>query len=438
MMSLSNVDVSYGGQLSTSSIRGSLWLLWLCLFASLVTPSLSIDVSCCPGGTKWQYSFNCTNGTEIRIQEECPGSFYLMDPELSEHDNYTVIYENDTAWLLMELTHEKVPIDRFCTAKSVRSNSEIALVCFDEMDGITSKTWKATLICIVSIISAIFLIATLAIYVILPELRELQDKAMMASVTTLAVSYTVLSIQHLWPNETDDIVICIALGFILYFAFMSAFFWLNIVAFNVWRCVWFKNFRVKDQSLFYAYCVWGWGGPICFLIAALTTHLTPGDHLQPGFGDLSCWFSGTTQTWVYFYGPIAILLILNMTYLGMTSWRLWHQYRDYTGSKLRVLRFKCLLYIKLVLVMGITWIFELLSFAIGARMDEFWIPTDLLNGLQGFIIFLLLVATRKRVRKLLAKKRPCGIAFPKSWAAYEDEECEEAVLPEELELSQQG
>lgn len=28
------------------------------------------------------------------------------------------------------------------------------------------------------------------------------------------------------------------LGFILYFAFMSAFFWLNIVAFNVWRTVW--------------------------------------------------------------------------------------------------------------------------------------------------------------------------------------------------------
>lgn len=27
-------------------------------------------------------------------------------------------------------------------------------------------------------------------------------------------------------------------GFILYFAFMSAFFWLNIVAFNVWRAVW--------------------------------------------------------------------------------------------------------------------------------------------------------------------------------------------------------
>lgn len=130
---------------------------------------------------------------------------------------------------------------RFCIAKSSRNKNEIALTCFDEdlfEDVGTSRTWKYTLICIVSIISAIFLIATLAIYVMLPELRELQDKAMMAAVMTLTVSYTVLSIQHLKPNLHEDYVICVSLGFILYFAFMSAFFWMNIVAFNVWRCVW--------------------------------------------------------------------------------------------------------------------------------------------------------------------------------------------------------
>lgn len=73
--------------------------------------------------------------------------------------------------------------------------------------------WKNTLICIVSIISAIFLIATLAVYVILPELRELQDKAMMAVVTTLAVSYTVLSIQHVRPMIIEDnYTICVFFG----------------------------------------------------------------------------------------------------------------------------------------------------------------------------------------------------------------------------------
>jgi len=96
----------------------------------------------------------------------------------------------------------------------MQNGGEIALVCFDHelIDDGMSKMWKNMLICIVSIISAIFLIATLAVYVILPELRELQDKAMMATVTTLAVSYTVLSIQHLRPNMDDDYIICVSLG----------------------------------------------------------------------------------------------------------------------------------------------------------------------------------------------------------------------------------
>ncbi|XP_070167649.1 G-protein coupled receptor Mth2 [Polyergus mexicanus] len=428
-------DASYNRQLGASSIRGFLWLPWLWLLASTISPSLSIDVSCCPEGTVWHYSTNCSDGTKIRLQ--CPNNTFLIDPEQNERDNFTIIYENDTAWLLPDVNHERIPADSFCIAKSARSGGEIALACFDE-DLLIDMwiIWKSTLICIATIISAIFLIATLAVYVILPELRELQDKAMMAVVTTLAVSYTVLSIQHVRPMIIeDDYTVCVSFGFILYFSFMSAFFWLNIVAFNVWRTVWFRNFRIKDQSLYYAYCIWGWGGPAFLLITTLTMHYRQGHHLKPGFGDYNCWFGGTEQTWAYFYGLIAILLMLNIIYLGLTSWCLWHQYRDYTGSNLRVLRFKCLLYFKLVLITGITWIFELLSFAIDTNI-EFWILTDLLNGLQGFIIFLLLVVMRKRVRKLLAKKRPCGIDFPKSWAAYENEECEE-ILPEEVELSQQ-
>ncbi|XP_032664451.1 G-protein coupled receptor Mth2-like [Odontomachus brunneus] len=431
------LNASYSRQSSASSTRGFLWLLWLGLFASLVSPSLSLeDIACCAEGTTWERSFNCTNDTRIRLN--CPYGIFMVDPEANEHDNFTIIYENDTAWLYMYSENLKVASSRFCTLTLERNNrnSNVALACF-ENELIEDFSWKSLLICIVSIISAVFLIATLAVYVILPELRELQDKAMMAAVTTLAVSYIILSVQHLRLNVDGDYNICASLGFILYFAFMSAFFWLNIVAFNIWRAVWFKNFRVKEQSLFYAYCIWGWGGPTCCLLTALTLHLIEGPHLKPGFGEFSCWFGGNIQTWAYFYGPIATLLTLNIIYLGLTSWRLWHQYRDYTGSKLRVLRFKCLLYIKLVLIMGITWIFEVISFAVDTKIEEFWIPTDLLNGLQGVLIFLLLVATRKRVRKLLAKKRPCGIGFPKSWAAYEDEECE-AVLPEELELSQQG
>lgn len=425
--------VSYGRYLGTSLTRVPFWLLWICLLTWTTSSHAAVDIQCCTDGSAWLHSMNCSDGTEIKLT--CPYGSYLVDPEAHENDNFTIVREGDEAWLqFKDSDYERVSANSFCVARN--GSSQIAIVCFDDEILVHPSIWKETLFCILSIVSAIFLIITLAVYVLLPELREIQDKAMMAAVTSLAVSYIVLSILHLRIQAEGDYTICVSLGFMLYFGFISVFFWLNIVAFNVWRTVWFKNFPIRDKPLFLIYCIFGWGGPICFLITALVGHHVHGNHLKPGFGEQSCWFSGPLEMWAYFYGPIAVLLTLNVIYLGLTSWRLWHQYREYSGSKLRVLRFKCLLYVKLILVMGVTWIFEVLSFADGSR-NNFWMPTDILNALQGLVIFLLLVATRKRVRKLLAKKRPCGIGFPKSWVAYEDEECE-VVLPEELELSQQG
>lgn len=433
------LNVSYNGHSGKLPLKGFLWIGLLYWTISL---SYADDVNCCSTGTILLPSMNCSDGLKIHLV--CSSGSYLIDPDVAATDNFTVIQEYGKSWLqFTETEYEKIPANRFCVAE--RNNSRIALICFEPEYYSSPAIWKDTLFCILGIISAIFLIATLAAYVLLPELREVQDQVMMAVVTSLAVSYIVLSIQKLRPQEDDDYTICISLGFMLYFGFMSVFFWLNIVSFNIWRTVWFDRFVMREKALFLIYCGIGWGGPICFLIVALVTHHVDGNHLKPGFGEQTCWFSGPKQMWVYFYGPIAILLTLNIIYLGLTGWRLWHQYHDNNklrGNKLRALRFKCLLYVKLIFVMGITWIFEVLSFADLSRND-FWILTDILNALQGFIIFFLLVVRRKRVRKLLAMKRPCGISFPKSWAAVDDEECEEELseeceeeLPEEVELSQ--
>lgn len=49
--------------------------------------------------------------------------------------------------------------------------------------------------------------------------------------------------------------------------------------------------------------------------------------------------------------------------------------------------------IKLVIVMGITWIADVLSFAHGVWFGEthyIWIFTDLINALQGVFIFIVI------------------------------------------------
>lgn len=92
------------------------------------------------------------------------------------------------------------------------TGSQVALLCFVDEYSAYNGTWKNILFCALSIISAIFLITTLAIYILLPELRELQDKAMMAVVTSLAVSYIILSIQILRPSNEEDYHTCVFLG----------------------------------------------------------------------------------------------------------------------------------------------------------------------------------------------------------------------------------
>lgn len=67
-----------------------------------------------------------------------------------------------------------------------------------------------------------------------------------------------------------------------------------------------------------------------------------------------------------------ILLSINLIYLGLTSWKLWLEYRELDCCKINVLRFKCLMYVKLAVMMGFTWIFEVMSFASGETNDLYW------------------------------------------------------------------
>lgn len=60
--------------------------------------------------------------------------------------------------------------------------------------------------------------------------------------------------------------------------------------------------------------------------------------------------------------------------------------------------------------------------------------TDVLNTLQGILIFLILVVFRKRVVRGLASRSFCGVRLPGRWRSAADDECGE--IEEELNLSE--
>ena len=60
---------------------------------------------------------------------------------------------------------------------------------------------------------------------------------------------------------------------------------------------------------------------------------------------------------------------------------------------------------KLLVVMGISWIFEVVSYLIGGR-QEIWYLTDLVNALQGLFIFIV-IGCQPQAWTAAKNKYPC-------------------------------
>lgn len=87
-------------------------------------------------------------------------------------------------------------------------------------------------------------------------------------------------------------------------------------------------------------------------------------------------------------------------------------------------RRRCILYLKLFLLGGFTWIFEVLSYMFNDHAPSAWVwmVVDSFNCLHGVLIFFVLIIWRQRIRKELAGKRILGIYCPTKWADVEDDE----------------
>ncbi|KAK6638269.1 hypothetical protein RUM44_008698 [Polyplax serrata] len=140
------------------------------------------------------------------------------------------------------------------------------------------------------------------------------------------------------------------------------------------------------------YQVYAWGVPTIIAMTAIVfDHLPPGTFpsvLKPKFAIRNCWFYGDLEIFTYFFGPVGILLILNLVLFALTARELtcglWRSEVVKSTTERATLGKVCL---KLVVVMGITWIADVTSWAVGGQSA--WYVTDIINALQGVFIFIV-------------------------------------------------
>ncbi|KAG0718726.1 G-protein coupled receptor Mth2 [Chionoecetes opilio] len=208
---------------------------------------------------------------------------------------------------------------------------------------------------------------------------------------------------------------CIGIGVCMYVFFMATFFWLNVLCFELW----WKCARQESSSgrRWMWYQVYAWVCPLMFggvsLIMEFTSSISS-CYIKPNFGTYSCFFSYSVTynngaKWAYFFGPVAVLLLADLVFFLLTVRSLLVTVQQsHKGTVQRQARQRLRLCFKLFLVMGISWLAEIISFELGP--STVWYISDVFNCFQGFIIFLIFILKPKILQAVRA--RLCGCCGP--------------------------
>ncbi|XP_034951629.1 probable G-protein coupled receptor Mth-like 11 [Chelonus insularis] len=298
--------------------------------------------------------------------------------------------------------------------------------------------------------SCMFLLLTFLVYLCLPLLQNLHGKTLMCHVASLFVAYACLATIALTPppdaynEDKQPRTLCKFLGYTTLLAFLASFSWLNIMCFDIWwtfggygGAAHIGGKKNAQKKRFIIYSLYAWGFSLFITSLAITADHTDTvkQHLRPNIAVDSCWFA---QTWnnqgemVYFIGPVSIQLATNVVFFILT---LRHCSRvkadiskvmisttEYKKRRFQADRSKLILNIKLFIVMGISWIFEIISYfmnhyAVDLRWrTQFFYISDSFNCLQGLLIFILFVLKIKVYYALMHRlgrrkaNRPTSVA----------------------------
>ncbi|CAH0585535.1 unnamed protein product [Chrysodeixis includens] len=314
--------------------------------------------------------------------------------------------------------------DKYCIDTFVNEKNETqlnALICFVTKPD--NNNYALSSSCM--LISCFFILLTVAVYAFLPELRNLHGMVLMAYLLSFFVGFLFFAtMQILILRKEISQEECTVLTFIIYFSLLSAFFWLNVMCYDIWwtfsgkRATSGRHGSVMKRFCCYAGYAFGVPTVLTVILGALEFSDLPMQHpLLPKLRLQGCFLYGTSKL-IYLYGPIVVLCVANLIFFTLTAIKIAQIKRDteMLRSKdssthdqdrkdtqrmnLSCSRFS--LYVKLFAVMGVNWILEVVS-SFYPEADFFWQFSDAYNVLVGLIIFIIFVCKKKTFK--LIKKR---------------------------------
>lgn len=323
---------------------------------------------------------------------------YHVVPGEEEETGYDTINGKELIY------HDYAP-GKYCMEKRIEDNlvSEYALVCAPEHH----TDWSSTQFLMCNIINPIThgismacFLAVAIIYFIMPTLRDLVGNIVTTISMCLIVSQAADMIRLLtvFSNHVSIIVA----ETLCYIALLGAFFWLNSLGYYIWKTFKSRNvfLRITDGKKYCYYSAYAWSLTIVMGALALFAHFTMDypqtkhtkSKLEPEqetIGSLGI---------IIFFVPVAFTVLINIFFFA-TTLKILNRMNTY-GRIHHKLKHSFRMFLLLFLIMTITWLFFLLSFA---KFEGLVYCYIVVNTVQAPLFLHVCIFNQKHVSYLVRK-----------------------------------
>ncbi|KAG7169682.1 G-protein coupled receptor Mth-like 3-like [Homarus americanus] len=360
---------------------------------------------CCPPGehiwnrmyctptdnsTDWQQRFPATVSPKVHMVYGYPVCEKFL---IYKHDQYTLMETGEV------LATEVFSQEEYCIENNqdlaTEQVEQIANICYKE-SLVWECPWKEEiLIPVLMSLSCICLAFTWIVYIVVPELRKRNtDRCLLSLISTMIAAFITIMVNKS-SREVFSGVQCTITALIMLMTVLAIFFWLNVMSYHIYS-------RVCDHRegnrVFLLYSLYAWGCPFLVTLVAFIIDLTQVDFIRPKFELPNCWFSDEHSRWLYQYGIMLVLLIINLAFFVRSVVILVRRQRYKLGSDSNKHTLSAWLYAKLFIVIGGVWITEVIAWQTMNHCSVLTTILDSINSLQGVYIFLVAICFRRDLK----------------------------------------
>ncbi|XP_022663932.1 uncharacterized protein LOC111251538 isoform X1 [Varroa destructor] len=260
---------------------------------------------------------------------------------------------------------------------------------------ITPALERVSEVCLIS--SCVCLALQIVVYLALPSTRSSRSGRI------IIILSSCILLGHMTFLIKDDVepghLSCELVAIGAHFFYISSFFWMLIMAVDSCRCLAYNMFS-DPHHLLRRYVILALTGSLCVVVSGvLVGWLSPTSRFAPAYGVEVCWFGNRSGFLIFFALPTLLIISANFSLFIYTTVRI-RQAQSRVGRvptgpttsssnhRREMVRMK--LYLRLAIIVGLTWLFGISSFVTESELGHsaFTYPFLILGFIQGVFIFI--------------------------------------------------